>query len=315
MTKRTKKSQVKTAAWRIFEETGQLPSRQSIMEEIGGGSARDVAAELAEWKEELADWVHHQRHRPDMPDTLYQAMITIWDKALEDANQVAQSALDKARAEVAEREQAAKASVTEARDALALSQLANNKLTGEKEQLEHRLSECEIARDKCAHERNELSKEAALAKQRASECEKESTRLRNEIEAQRSSYRKELVVLRKTQETENDRWLKAVDDARQEARQEAQRADNIGKRVEGLLDEIADLKQQHALALSAERESAAKWQARCESQSQEIKTLQGQLKAATRDLAECVTGSQEARAQTKAMETLMKQMERRVNEG
>ncbi|WP_419619221.1 hypothetical protein, partial [Thiolapillus sp.] len=39
--------------------------------------------------------------------------------ALEDANQVAQSALDKARAEVAEREQAAKASVTEARDALA----------------------------------------------------------------------------------------------------------------------------------------------------------------------------------------------------
>ncbi len=109
-------------------------------------------------------------------------------------------------------------------------------------------------------------------------------------------------------------WL-AADDARQEARQEAQRADNIGKRVEGLLDEIADLKQQHALALSAERESAAKWQARCESQSQEIKTLQGQLKAATRDLAECVTGSQEARAQTKAMETLMKQMERRVNEG
>ncbi|WP_294106928.1 hypothetical protein, partial [Thiolapillus sp.] len=44
-------------------------------------------------------------------------------------------------------------------------------------------------------------------------------------------------------------WLAA--DARQEARQEAQRADNIGKRVEGLLDEIADLKQQHALALSA----------------------------------------------------------------
>ncbi|WP_419586195.1 DNA-binding protein, partial [Thiolapillus sp.] len=61
----SKKSQVKDAAWHLLETTGKIPSRQDVMDEIGGGSARDVAAELAAWREEMADWIHHQRRLPD----------------------------------------------------------------------------------------------------------------------------------------------------------------------------------------------------------------------------------------------------------
>lgn len=260
----TKKSQVKEAAWSLFEETGKLPTRQEIMELIGGGSARDVQAELNAWRSELADWVHHQRHRPELPDPVWSGIMSLWDTALEHATQAAQASLKEREAELEERERQAKSRVTEALDELAAERKAREDAEAELRRVSGDLIACEEKREQVAAELSEARQDLALAQQAAKESERESARLMRDMEKLRDEHRSEIKAQRKQHERDVDHWAKLVDVERQKLRDEERRNSELSERIESLLNEIADLRQEHAVAMAEARGEAERWKARYE---------------------------------------------------
>ena len=283
----TKKSQVKDIAWRLFETTGRLPSRNDIMAELGGGSARDISAELAEWKSDLADWVYNQRHRPELPDAVWRHMTELWDVATTHAHQAALAALTEKEQALAEREQAAKTAVAEAKDELAAVSSRLRESETEIHRLSTALDEYQSRHDACERQRNDVERELALAIRAKEECGRESARLLRDLEKMRDAHRAEISELHQSHERDNDRWLKVIDEARQETRAAEQKAEKRAAHVEALQAELLTLKQEHAQAMLDAEKKAELWKARHDAQAGENRKLDKQLQAAQVSLEEC----------------------------
>ena len=285
--KQSKKSQVKDAAWRLLETTGKIPSRQDIMDEIGGGSARDVAAELAAWREEMADWIHQQRRLPGVPDALAAAFRKMWDDAMTAATEHAESAVAARQEALKKQELEATARLTEMRDALAQIQTDNAHMQEENQRLDKLTTELATKYEKCVNKKTQAEQSLALAIRSKEECERETARLIRDLDEMRESHRMEISELRESHERDNDRWLKVIDEARQEARASEQKAGQLMVRIETLQAEFLTLKQDHARAMVEADKKADLWKTRYDAQATENRNLDKQLQAALMELEEC----------------------------
>lgn len=110
----TKAKQVGKAAWSYLEEKGTLPTARDLLNAMGGGSLRDINQGLRQWREELADWVHHHRHRPDLPDEVWSSMSQMWDQALTQARKALSQEYEALRKQIQEASEAAQQTAREA---------------------------------------------------------------------------------------------------------------------------------------------------------------------------------------------------------
>lgn len=209
----------------LFEH-GAVPTYRDVREATGGsGSNSTLSRYIREWVATLPDRIRTTEQRPDVPEPVWQGVVTIWDEAVANARTAAQAELAGERAETAEAIDSARA---ERDAATAKADAETQRAAG----LEARLTEADQARaeaqrahaeqrDALATVRAELVSAQDLASQRQAEIE----RLRAEMATVRSEAATERAALTRSAEAETARWQRELDSARTAAAAAAKAAD------------------------------------------------------------------------------------------
>ncbi len=202
MSRASKKSRVSEQAWLILEETGKMPTARGVLDALGGGSLTDINAELNRWREALRDWIHHQRHRAELPDTVWQAFLAIWEHAEDSAGQMAKQSYAARTREAAERIERAAAQTQLAETALeeALAQQAH--LTAQLHDKETQLEASVTLCGQYTREQEELRAQLLLEAHKTAECERRNTQLEQSLSTLRRTHREEIASQRGLAEAE-----------------------------------------------------------------------------------------------------------------
>ncbi|WP_419644587.1 hypothetical protein, partial [Thiolapillus sp.] len=199
------------------------------------------------------------------------------------------------------------------RDTLALAQTDNARIQDENRRLEELATQLAAKYEKCSADKAQAEQSLALARQSVDEYKKAM----EELASQRKEHRRAIQTMRETHEKDTDRWLMQIDQARLEKAGEAQRTEALTARIEDLKMELADLKQDHAIALSSVRDNATTWQKRYEKalkeHTEELAALQRMFDATKSELATCHSERQEAVGQLKALEDMLQQQQTRAD--
>jgi hypothetical protein len=67
-------------------QSGVRPTQQNIRQEIGSGSATTIHKALGQWWLELGARLKAENSRPGLPDQLVDITLTLWDRALQEAD-------------------------------------------------------------------------------------------------------------------------------------------------------------------------------------------------------------------------------------
>ncbi len=230
---------VKQAAVKLLAQ-GTAPSVQKIRDMLGTGSNTTIAEHLTCWREEYAKKTIH--HLPaTMPKELISSIEVLWQIAMEQAqNQLAtyKQSLESEHGVLQQAQLDAEKNAADLKQKMAEISATLEKETGEKQQLSTELA--------VVNDRLEKKDEAFATQKNHYEdrlkrvyAEKDSVitrnhQLQNEIKIfqekfilQAEEHKKLFTQQRTLQEQSETRWLKLIDQAKQETKEERKKLENM----------------------------------------------------------------------------------------
>ncbi|WP_018973153.1 DNA-binding protein [Rudaea cellulosilytica] len=194
---------------------GERPTIEKVRAELGTGSPNTLLRLLDVWWAELAGRLAAQARAqlPSIPDAVQRAMMTLWSEAVVVTRQEAETRLEERERGLQERETALQAQLEQ----------ATAQETAQQETLILVRHECEAAKADLVNERrriDDLQQSLAAALRSLTEAQATVAALRLAGEEAQKAFR----VDRERAEATEQRWLREVDRAREEAKSAQQDA-------------------------------------------------------------------------------------------
>lgn len=262
---------------------GERPTIERVRQALGTGSPNTLVRLLEEWWSDLGRRLDAQAAKmslPDAPEPVVAAASQLWLAAVEHAQGLAKSAiadevaaLASERAAMAERERQRDAelvaTIAATQTALEAQASAETRLA-DIERLSHSLAlqrdDLQTQRDAATTERDVLSRRLAEARESHEQAQREAAAERQALEAQFRAG--------------EDRWLREVDRARQDAGQAIARLEKVDKQLAAAVADSREKELAHEKALAERERALVKTLATTEAQGTEIERLYAQLNTA-----------------------------------
>jgi len=249
----------KQEIWERFEESGAVPTQREIHHALGRGSMRDVNKAFKEWYSELSDLVHDIRHRPEMPDPVWQSMRTLWEQSLENAREIEKTAWLKERREKEQDIETMRSQVKDLQNQILGMKAGAKEQQKVIEDLESTIRDQKEEQSSYKDKINELQLELGKAQERAEQQEKRALETIEDIREIRKETEAALKEKDRAQQQMQDLYQRQVDKADEEI--------NMLKR---------QLEKNNALQQQL-REKLATYKAQLESSTEQEKKLQSQI--------------------------------------
>lgn len=230
---------IKQTAVKLLSQ-GIAPSVQKIREELGTGSNTTIAEHLKVWRDEYAKKTIH--HLPaNMPKELISTFEVLWQTAMEQAqNQLAEykKAFDSEHATILQKERDAekvindiKLKVEELSQQLNRQLSSNQKLSVDLAIANERLLKQDEAltnqKNQYENRFNRLYEEKENALQQNHSHQTEIKVLHEKLATQAEEHKRLLAQQLALQEQSEVRWVKLIDQARQETKDERKKSENV----------------------------------------------------------------------------------------
>ena len=250
---------IKQTAVKLLSQ-GIAPSVQKIREVLGTGSNTTIAEHLKVWREEYAKKTIHYLP-PNMPKELISVFEVLWQTAMEQAqNQLTEykQIINAEHEAMLQRERDAEKSVIETKQKLAeisvvLEQEAanNQKINVELAVTKDRLIKYEegLAVQKCQHEDRlkHIYEEKNIVIIRCHQLEIEIKALQEKLTSQSEKHQNILTQQNTLQEQSENRWLKLIDQAKQETIDARKKSEKLLKsteeQIKNLNEKLSDAQQ------------------------------------------------------------------------
>lgn len=219
---------VKHAALKLLSQ-GSSPSVQRVRELLGTGSNTTIAEHLKIWREAHATREIH--HLPaDMPKELIAAIEVLWQTAMEQAaNQLAtlKNEITEQQEKLQHDQAQTEKMIADMKETIATKEQTLATLSNDKQsiQTELALTQERLVTQKQAIEKLEKQHETRLkqttdekhtALEQLAQCQAEGTELQKQFATQTEKQQQLQTKERERQEQSENRWLKLIDQSRQE---------------------------------------------------------------------------------------------------
>ncbi len=225
---------------------GNRPTIDRVRMRLGRGSPNTINEHLDAWWLKLGARLRDipGREFPQLPERTAQALLTLWNEALEGAQDTLRGSITARESEVAAREQALSAAATE------LSE-RESALAARAAGLQESIG---LAKDQllAANQRAERL-EASLAdrdaesirlRSRMESAEAQAETLRGKLDAANAAHQAERTKLEERNEAAESRWLTEVDRVRQSAKEQERHLKDLTREVTQLQSERDTLRQE-----------------------------------------------------------------------
>lgn len=241
---------VKQIAVKLLSQ-GMAPSVQKIREVLGTGSNTTIADHLKVWRDEYAKKTIH--HLPaNMPKELISAFEVLWQTSMEHAqNQLVEykQAIESECEAVLQKEREAEKSILDIKLKLDTLSVALEQEIASKQKLHVELaiandrlikhSEALIAQKNQYEDRlKRLYEEKENAIEKNNHSQNEIKILHEKLALQAEEQKRSLAQQHSLQEQSEIRWLKLIDQARQETKDERKKSDNFRQQNEAHFKKI-----------------------------------------------------------------------------
>lgn len=225
---------------------GNRPTIDRVRMRLGRGSPNTINEHLDAWWLKLGARLRDipGREFPQLPERTAQALLTLWNEALEGAQDTLRGSIAARESEVAAREQAlgtVATELTERETALAARAagleesiaLAKDQLLAANQRAE-RLEEALADRDT----------ESARLRSRTESAEAQAETLRGKLDTAIAAHQAERAKLEARNEAVESRWLTEVDRVRQSAKEQERHLKDLTRQVTQLQSERDTLRQE-----------------------------------------------------------------------